>query len=52
LYVILNLNIMELTVFVTLDIMETETNAKNATKVVVCVQDLKLINVKLALMYL
>lgn len=49
---ILNLNIMELTVFVTLDIMETETNAKNATKVVVCVQDLKLINVKLALMSL
>lgn len=43
---------MELTVFVILDIMETETNAKNATNLAVCAQDLKLINVKLALMYL
>lgn len=43
---------MELTVFAILDFMETETNAKNVMNLAVYAQDLKLINVKLALMYL
>lgn len=43
---------MELTVFAILDTMETETSAKNAMNPAVYAQDLKLTNVKLALMYL
>ena len=43
---------MEPTVFAILDITETETSAKNVMNLAVYAQDLKLINVKLALMYL